>query len=76
MVCHTWLKSDFTEQDPACCEVQLHLDVPAQALVKLQGHIASMLHNQVWHVGEVHGLTGEVTPSYTEVNFGVRKHLE
>lgn len=71
----TGLKRDLTKEDPARGEVELELDEPAESLVQLDGDVASVLHDQVRHVGEVHGLAGEVPSAHTEVDLGVGEHL-
>lgn len=44
--------------------------------MKFDCDVAGVLHDEVWHVGEVDRLSGEVSASHTEIHLGVGEHLE
>lgn len=44
-------------------------------MMQLYGHVPSMVHYGVGHVGELHGLSGEVASANAEEDLGVNKDL-
>lgn len=44
-------------------------------MMQLYGHVPSMVHYGVGHVGELHGLSRKVTSANAEEDLGVNKDL-
>lgn len=44
-------------------------------MMQLYGHVPSMVHYGVGHVGELHGLSGEVASANAEEDLSVNKDL-
>lgn len=67
----TAIKGDFADHYPFGCEVELQPQVPAHTVMQLDGHISSVLHDDVRHVGEENWLPEELMAANAEVGLGM-----
>ena len=71
----TAVEGDFADHNPLGGEVELQPEIPANSVMQFDGHITSVFHDDIRHVGEKYWLTEELMTANTKVHFGMWKDL-
>lgn len=72
---HTWYKSDFTEQYPTRCKIQLKLYKATDTIMQFDRDFTCMFHDWIGHVWELYWFTIVIITANAKVSSCLRKYL-
>lgn len=66
----------FAQHNPTQCEIQMHLNVLADAMMQFDGDVACIFHHRIGHVRKVHRFANEMLSTNAEKCFRMDKYLQ